>query len=386
MIGYRGGRPTAPSPAALPSGRDSGTPAAARVPAARPAAPGPVTPPCTGRGSTTRTAGSPSRSSTSASPSARRSSSSGRRHARSGSSPTPAILSVHGADVLPDARPYLVTELCEGSLADRIAARGRLDPHEVTAVGLVVGRALLHAHDARRAARRPHAGGRAVARRRRSGAGRLRAGRAARLPRRRRAHAAHAAPETVRADGAVDERTDVYGLGSILFTALAGAAPFPTRRGEQEQDRLARILLDRAAGGARAGVARGPGAGDAREGTCGAADAPPGGGRARRRRRRRRRAGRCQEKPLTPARRCPPRGRTPDGTRHRGRSPRPASRCSSPSSPACSWSGRPSADPGTIPAARTRRLVRQEASASAGSAPLGRPRQTRVSRTRVRPR
>jgi hypothetical protein len=28
---------------------------------------------------------------------------------------------VHGADVLPDARPYLVTELCEGSLADRIA-------------------------------------------------------------------------------------------------------------------------------------------------------------------------------------------------------------------------------------------------------------------------
>ena len=46
---------------------------------------------------------------------------------------------------------------------------------------------------------------------------------------------AHAAPETVRADGAVDERTDVYGLGSILSTALAGAAPFPTRRGEQEQ-------------------------------------------------------------------------------------------------------------------------------------------------------
>src|SRR6185369_10011914 len=60
----------------------------------------------------------------------------------------PGIVPVHGAAVLPDGRPYLVTELCEASLADRIAARGRLDPHEVTAVGLVVGRALLHAHDA----------------------------------------------------------------------------------------------------------------------------------------------------------------------------------------------------------------------------------------------
>ncbi|HEX5811806.1 MAG TPA: serine/threonine-protein kinase [Pseudonocardia sp.] len=156
----------------------------------------------------------------------------------------PGIVPVHGADVLPDARPYLVTELCEGSLADRIAARGRLDPHEVTAVGLVVGRALLHAHDAgvRHGDLTP-AGVRL-----RDGAVPVLAGfelavlcdyRDASEP-----TPAHAAPETVRADGAVDERTDVYGLGSILFTALAGTALFPTRRGEQEQDRLARILLD----------------------------------------------------------------------------------------------------------------------------------------------
>jgi serine/threonine protein kinase len=57
----------------------------------------------------------------------------------------------------------------------------------------------------------------------------------------------HAAPETVRADGAVDDRTDVYGLGSILYAALAGAPPFPTRRGEQEHERLARVLLDKPA-------------------------------------------------------------------------------------------------------------------------------------------
>ena len=156
----------------------------------------------------------------------------------------PGILPVHGADVLPDARPYLVTELCEGSLADRIAARGRLDPHEVTAVGLVVGRALLHAHDA--GVRHGDLTPEGVLLR--DGAVPVLAGfelavlcdyRDAGEP-----TPAHAAPETVRADGAVDERTDVYGLGSILFTALAGTAPFPTRRGEQEQDRLARILLD----------------------------------------------------------------------------------------------------------------------------------------------
>jgi serine/threonine protein kinase len=156
----------------------------------------------------------------------------------------PGILPVHGADVLPDARPYLVSELCEGSLADRIAARGMLDPHEVTAVGLVVGRALLHAHDA--GVRHGDLTPEGVLLR--DGAVPVLAGfelavlcdyRDAGEP-----TPAHAAPETVRADGAVDERTDVYGLGSILFTALAGTAPFPTRRGEQEQDRLARILLD----------------------------------------------------------------------------------------------------------------------------------------------
>lgn len=156
----------------------------------------------------------------------------------------PGILPVHGADVLPDARPYLVTELCDGSLADRIAARGRLDPHEVSAVGLVVGRALLHAHDA--GVRHGDLTPDSVLLR--DGAVPVLAGFEPRVLCDYRDAGEptppHAAPETVRADGTVDERTDVYGLGSILFTALAGRAPFPARRGEQEQDRLARILLD----------------------------------------------------------------------------------------------------------------------------------------------
>jgi serine/threonine protein kinase len=155
----------------------------------------------------------------------------------------PGILSVHAADVLPDARPYLVTELCEGSLANRIAARGRLDPHEVTAVGLVAGRALLHAHDAH--VRHGDLTPECVVFR--DGAVPVLAEFEPAVLRDYRDPGeptpTHAAPETVRADGAVDERTDVYGLGAILYTALAGRSPVPARHGEQERDRLARILL-----------------------------------------------------------------------------------------------------------------------------------------------
>ena len=159
----------------------------------------------------------------------------------------PGIVSVHAADVLPDARRYLVTALCEGSLADRIAARGRLDPHEVTAVGLVVGRALLHAHDAR--VRHGDLMPECVLFR--DGAVPVLADFEPAVLRDYRDPGeptpTHAAPETVRADGAVDERTDVYGLGAILYAALAGRSPVPVRHGEQERDRLARILLDRPA-------------------------------------------------------------------------------------------------------------------------------------------
>ena len=159
----------------------------------------------------------------------------------------PGIVSVHAADVLPDARPYLVTELCEGSLADRIAGRGRLDPHEVTAVGLVVGRALLHAHDARVR----HGDLMPECVQFRDGAVPVLADFEPAVLRDYRDPGeptpTHAAPETVRADGAVDERTDVYGLGAILYTALAGRSPVPARHGEQERDRLARILLDQPA-------------------------------------------------------------------------------------------------------------------------------------------
>ncbi|WP_121162743.1 serine/threonine protein kinase [Micromonospora pisi] len=49
------------------------------------------------------------------------------------------------------------------------------------------------------------------------------------------------APETVR-DGSVDERSDLYGLGAILYLALSGHSPHQGAPGEQEGERLLRVL------------------------------------------------------------------------------------------------------------------------------------------------
>ncbi|WP_020674002.1 protein kinase domain-containing protein [Amycolatopsis nigrescens] len=49
------------------------------------------------------------------------------------------------------------------------------------------------------------------------------------------------APETVR-DGTRDERTDLYGLGAVLYFALSGSSPHQGRPGEQVDERLLRTL------------------------------------------------------------------------------------------------------------------------------------------------
>ncbi|MEU6642746.1 protein kinase [Saccharomonospora sp. NPDC046836] len=49
------------------------------------------------------------------------------------------------------------------------------------------------------------------------------------------------APETVR-DGARDERTDLYGLGAVLYFAVSGSSPYQGRPGEQADERLLRTL------------------------------------------------------------------------------------------------------------------------------------------------
>ncbi|MDG4831855.1 serine/threonine-protein kinase [Solwaraspora sp. WMMD1047] len=49
------------------------------------------------------------------------------------------------------------------------------------------------------------------------------------------------APETVR-DQTADERTDLYGLGAVLYLALSGRSPHHGPPGEPEGDRLLRVL------------------------------------------------------------------------------------------------------------------------------------------------
>ncbi|MDN5859905.1 MAG: serine/threonine protein kinase, partial [Pseudonocardia sp.] len=158
----------------------------------------------------------------------------------------PNIITVHDANVLPDGRPYILMEQCDSSMQQLLARRGSLPAEEVAAYGATVARALQFAHGSAvlhgdvtpqnillRATGAPVLAdfGLAVLR---DYQGNVASG----------FTMAHAAPETVRYDGAIDERTDVYGLGSTLYTALAGAPPFPQRPGEPDAARANRILGD----------------------------------------------------------------------------------------------------------------------------------------------
>ncbi|MBW0105406.1 serine/threonine-protein kinase, partial [Pseudonocardia sp. KRD291] len=158
----------------------------------------------------------------------------------------PNIITVYDAGVLPDGRPYLISERCDGSLADLVSVRGPLPAERVAELGLTVARALRHAHSA------GVLHGDVTPQNvllRSSGAPVLADFGLAVLRDQRTATAAgftqaHAAPETLGGTHAIDERSDVYGLGSTLHAALTGRAPFPREPGEDDPEYVDRVRTE----------------------------------------------------------------------------------------------------------------------------------------------
>jgi eukaryotic-like serine/threonine-protein kinase len=155
------------------------------------------------------------------------------------------VIRVYDAGLLPDGRPYLVTELCDSSLQQLVVRRGGALPEpEAVELGYRVAIALLGAHAAQvihgdvtpqNVLVRPSGApvladfGLAVLRDYR---GNTASG----------FNPAYAAPETLSHEGSIDERTDVYGLGATLYAMLTGRAPFALRWGEADAERNRRVL------------------------------------------------------------------------------------------------------------------------------------------------
>lgn len=158
----------------------------------------------------------------------------------------PHIITVYDAGVLPDGRPYLISERCDGSLADLVGVRGPLPAERITGLGLTVARALRFAHST------GVLHGDVTPQNillRSSGAPVLADFGLAVLRDHRAAVAAgftqsHAAPETLGDDRAIDEGSDVYGLGSTLYAALTGQPPFPRHPGEDDPEHVDRIRTE----------------------------------------------------------------------------------------------------------------------------------------------
>jgi non-specific serine/threonine protein kinase len=154
----------------------------------------------------------------------------------------PAIVTVHDWGVTGDGAPYLVMEhMAGGSLAERISKGGSLSEEEALAVALPVADALATAHSAAVVHRdvKPQNilfssygepklsdfGVAVIAGDPATGPGAL--------------SVDHAAPEVVQGQPAT-EASDVYSLGSTIYTMLAGRAPFAGEGTLQEH--IARIL------------------------------------------------------------------------------------------------------------------------------------------------
>ena len=144
---------------------------------------------------------------------------------------------------LGDGRPGLRMELCSQSLPELVAAFGALPVADVVELGTALAKALAAAH----AAGVLHGGvtpGNVLFR---SSGEPVLADFGLTLRRAFPADPARAmdylAPETLR-DGTVDERSDLFGLGAVLFLALTGRSPRAAAPGESDTARMLRVLTE----------------------------------------------------------------------------------------------------------------------------------------------
>jgi hypothetical protein len=142
---------------------------------------------------------------------------------------------------LPDGRCGIRMELCAQSLPELVAAFGPLSITDTLALGEALATTLAQAHQAGLV----HGGvtpGNVLFRA--SGApvladfgSTLRQA----FPRDLESGVEYLAPETLR-DGTLDERTDLYGLGAVLYLALSGQPPHQGRPGEPADAVTLRVL------------------------------------------------------------------------------------------------------------------------------------------------
>jgi serine/threonine protein kinase len=156
----------------------------------------------------------------------------------------PVIVPVEHVGMLPDGRPYLISELCAESCAERLHRLGPLAAGLVALVGRDLARALAaaHEHGVVHGGITPH-----NVLFRRSGQVTLTdLGVALRQGYLSSSAGSdgddeYAAPETL-CDGVRSPQSDLYGLGATLYAALTGRPPFPGRIGEHPGARILRVI------------------------------------------------------------------------------------------------------------------------------------------------
>ncbi|GIJ48423.1 hypothetical protein Val02_53090 [Virgisporangium aliadipatigenens] len=166
---------------------------------------------------------------------------------------TPSLLPAWRLDALPDGRVALRMDLCAQSLPELLDSFGPLSTSDTVVLGCALAKALVALHGAGlvhggvtpgnvlfRVSGEPVLSDAGVVLREAFPRDRIRA-------------AGHLAPETLR-DGTVDARSDLYGLGAILYLALAGRSPHDGPAGERPDARLLRVLDSPAPPPARAGL------------------------------------------------------------------------------------------------------------------------------------